>query len=296
MRIISWALASSVVLLACSAPAPTKITQRAGTTNDDRSGTLERPSSGDDPTPIQGDDLEPPETNTPPEPKDPPPVVQGDADGDGIADNEDCDPSSSAVQGTKLVFDDLATQKNLFAPADGFPTASWAYDGAAYRQVRMADAGDVSFVVGDKAVGDAVLEVSSASTEISTTITPVLRQVLVLLGASITEGKLSAVGCGVEVVGGEAVTQKTSVVRLEGPPAAVVTTPILRADRVAVQVNEVFSIKARLAKGTLTCEVTNGGKTTMASATNLQNLTGAVGFYTRQTKTLFKQARFCKLK
>jgi len=265
---------------------PTQTTRRAGTNN----GSSSRDATGttdDELTPTESE----PEDATMPTPTPGAP----DGDGDGIPDATDCDPASAAVVGTKLLEDDLATDKGYFGAPEGFPQASWAYDSVVYRQTRVVDAADTSVFLGDATIGDVIAEVRTASTEVAA-ITPRLRQMFIVVGATVSGGQLSALGCGIEVVQGEATEQKTSVVRLTGAPGAVATTPLQRVARAAVQIDEELSIKARLAKGTLTCEVTNGGVTTTATASGLGTPTGSVGLFTRQTKALFKQARICKLK
>lgn len=282
----------AVTTLACSAPEPTHTTRRAGSSSKSPSKGTNGTSSGEA-TPSTDDDTDDPASTTDPDPTPTPPT---DTDGDGIPDADDCDPTSAAIAGTKLLDDDLTTDKGFFAAADGFSQGSWMHDGTAYRQTRLADAADVAVFVKTPSIGDVIVEIRSASTEVSGAITPRLRQDFVVLGTSVTGGQLSAVGCGVEVVQGEATEQKTSVVRFTGTPSAVTTTPLQRVNRAALQANEEFSIKARLAQGTLTCAVTNGGVTTTATASGLGNLKGAVGFFTRQTKAFFKQARICQLK
>ena len=281
------ALACSALSTACSAPVPTQTTRRAGqngaSPSRDRTGTTEDEMTPADEEPDDG------ATDTMPDPTPP------DEDGDGIPDATDCDPASAAVVGTRLLDDDLATDKGYFGAPEGFPLASWAHDGAVYRQTRVVDAADTSFFLKDATIGDVTFEVVTASTEVAA-ITPRLRQMFIVVGATVAGGQLSALGCGIEVVEGQSPEQKTSVVRLTGAPNAVATTPLERVNRAAVQVNEQLSIKARLAQGTLTCDVTNGGVTTTATASGLGAMTGSVGFFTRQTKALFKQARICKLK
>ena len=284
---VALALALSFAeLTACSAPVPTQTTRRAGTNN----GSSSRDTTGTTDDELTPTESEPEDATVPtPTPGEP------DGDGDGIPDATDCDPASAAVVGTKLLEDDLATDKGYFGAPEGFPQASWAYDAVVYRQTRVVDAADTSVFLNDATIGDVIAEVRTASTEVAA-ITPRLRQMFIVLGATVSGGQLSALGCGIEVVQGEATEQKTSVVRLTGAPGAVATTPLQRVARAAVQIDEELSIKARLAKGTLTCEVTNGGVTTTATASGLGTPTGSVGFFTRQTKALFKQARICKLK
>jgi hypothetical protein len=256
---------------------------------------------GDDDTPTQaggdGDDRDGGADIPEPGPNPPPAPPPADGDNDGAPDTDDCDPLSPAL-GARLLEDDLTTDKGLFTAVDGFPQASWSYDGTAYRQGRLLDASDATVFVKDPAIGDVFVEVRAASTEISSNITPRLRQMFILLGTKVIGGELSAIGCGVEVVQGGTVEQKTSVVRLAGPPGSVTTTPLARVDRAPLQVNEEFSMRARLVRGTLTCEVTQGAMatTTTATASGIGTVTGSVGLFTRQTKALFKKARICRAK
>ncbi|MCA9584887.1 MAG: hypothetical protein KC657_05985 [Myxococcales bacterium] len=217
-----------------------------------------------------------------------------DQDGDGVADDQDCDPVNANV-GARLVQDDLSVARGHFSAADGFPAVSWEHSGNAYRQIRLDAGSDLSFFVRDGAVSNVSFEVTAASTEVSGAITPKLRQMFIVVGASSQQGQLLAHGCGVEVVEGETPEQKTSVVRLSGPTGAVTTTPLDRVARPALQANEEFGMRATLEGGKLTCVITQNGQTTTAQA-NVGALTGSVGMFTRQTKALFKNARVCKLK
>lgn len=276
----------SLALVACSTPEATRTTRKPTPGQRERGQT-----STDDLTESELEDdpiLEDP---------DPSPLGPVDSDGDGVIDEEDCEPSSPSV-GMRLLQDPLATDKGFFASADGFPATSWTYDGA-YRQARIADAADTSLFVGQPSVEDVLVEIRSASTEISNAYTPTLRQIFVLLGATVTGGQLGALGCGVEVDSTQSPQQKTSVVRLAGPPANVATTLLDQGTRPALQVNQEFRIEARLSKGTLTCRVTQDvdgvATTTTATASGLGAVKGAVGLFTRQSKALFKQARICEL-
>jgi hypothetical protein len=277
-------VAIAILAFRCAAPTPTKTkpaprpANSGPSDNGNGSGDLD---DGTDPSPTPA-----PTSSTPASP--------GDRDGDGVTDAEDCDPVSAAIVGTKLLEDDLATEKGLFTAADGFLQPSWTYDGAAYRQGRLVDEGDVSVFNRDAAIEDVKVDIRVASTEVGT-FTPKLRQMFVVLGTTVAAGQLAAIGCGVEVVGGETNEQKTSIVRLAGPATAVTTTVLQRVNRAALQANEEFGISARLQKGTLTCEVAQAATTT-AMATGLGPVRGAVGYFTRQTKGLFKKARICKLK
>ncbi|MBX3227880.1 MAG: hypothetical protein KIT84_22995 [Labilithrix sp.] len=216
-----------------------------------------------------------------------------DRDKDGVADDVDCEPDNAAVAGTRLLQDDLLTDKGFFARADGFP-ASWVYN-AGYVQGRLAASPDQAVFTKDPNVADAIVEVQAASTEIGNLATPNHRQMFITFATSMTNGVLSAVGCGVEVDGSQTVTQKTSIVRLNGSPGGITATPVVRVDREAVQVNEVFTMKGTFKANKVTCEVTVRGVTTTATAT-VAPVSGSIGFYTNQTKALFKQAKICKLK
>lgn len=218
-----------------------------------------------------------------------------DTDGDGAPDDVDCDPASAAL-GRRIVEDPLALDQGLFGAPDGFPAESWSFD-AAYRQTRLADASDVSFYTSGSDVGDVQIEVRASSTEVGA-LTPRLRQIFILVGASTVGGTLTAHGCGIEVVEGQTPEQKTSIVKLEGATASVLTTALQRVTRPAVAVNEELAIKVRLEDGAMTCDVTQGGVppvTTTATANGLGALRGRIGLFTRQTKALFKSVRACNL-
>jgi hypothetical protein len=218
-----------------------------------------------------------------------------DSDGDGIADDVDCAPADPAIRGTRLLEDALSADTAKFSPAPGFVATNWTYAEDAYRQIRLGNASDATFFMGDSAIGDVDIEVSAASTDV-TTITPKLRQMFILVGATMTDGKLGAYGCGVEVVDGMSPTQRTSIVRLSGSPDAVGTTPIQRVPRNILKEGEGFSIRAQVASGTLKCTVSQGADVvTTAEATDLTNLTGSIGFFTRQTKAAFKNVKACKM-
>ncbi len=268
-----------------------------------RSGTEKRPntsSSADDSTAkaekTDGDSTTPAPDPDAKGPVGDPAALPVDTDKDGVPDSEDCDPASAAIAGTKLLDDDLSTDRGFFSTASGFPTTSWSFAGGSYRQARLADAADATLFTKDAAISDVTAEVTGASIEVGA-ITPRLRQMFILLGTAINGGVLSAVGCGIEVAQGEATEQKTSIVRLSGAATGVSTTPLQRVNRPAVQANELFKIKARLSGGTLTCEVTQGATpTTTTAVQNVGATVGSVGLFTRQTKALYKDARICKLK
>ena len=225
------------------------------------------------------------------------PVTMNDADKDGIADEKDCDSANPAI-GLKLIDDPLASDATLFAPAPGFPSESWSFADAAYRQTRLVDAGDATFFMGDQAVGDVDLEVRTASTEISSALGPTLRQMFVLVGAKMENGTMTAWGCGAEVVAGMTPTQRTSVVKLSGAPGSITTTAIQRTARTILKAGEDYAIKARVSGGKITCTVMQGTDLetlTTAEAIDQGEIKGSLGFYTRQTKAYFKNVKACKL-
>ena len=224
------------------------------------------------------------------------PVTMTDVDKDGIADDKDCDSTNAGI-GLRLVDDPLAADATLFAPANGFPTASWTFADSAYRQTRLADAGDATFFMGDPSVSDVDIEVRAASTEISSSLSS-LRQMFVLVGAKMENGSLTAWGCGAEVVAGMTPTQRTSVVKLSGAPGAITTTPIQRTARTILKAGEDYAIKAHVSGGKITCTVMQGqdlDTLTVAEAADQGEIKGSLGFYTRQTKAYFKNVKACKL-
>jgi hypothetical protein len=219
-----------------------------------------------------------------------------DLDGDGVPNAEDCDPNSKTLK-RRIVEDTLGSEKGFFTVPAGFPAASWTFEGAAaYRQMRLADAADVSFFSKESDIGDVQIEVQTASTEYSNAFAPRLRQIFVLVGGVSVDGTLSAAGCGIEVVQGEMPEQKSSIVKLTGTTTSMTTTVLQRVTRPAVQSNEDLVIKLRLEDGAMVCDVSQAGMVlTTATANNLGALKGSVGFFTRQTKALFKNLRVCSL-
>jgi hypothetical protein len=283
-----WLAALSAALVACGGPnldPPRKNYDSARPPS-----SASRDGAGDD---ADGDDpLDTTETPAADPPASAP--TAADADLDGVPDDQDCDAKDASL-GARLLDEALATDGARFAPATGFPTASWAYGDGAYRQSRLVAGGDATFFAGAAAIGDVDVTVDAASTEVTSAIAPRLRQLFVLVGASSAAGAFSAYGCGAEVVQGLAPEQRTSVVKLSGSPSSIATTPIARAERAVLQANEGFSIRARLHAGTLTCTVTQGGSVvTTAEADGLGAPTGAVGFFTSQTKAAFTRARICE--
>jgi hypothetical protein len=230
-----------------------------------------------------------------------PTPVPGDDDGDGIPNADDCDPSSTTLR-KRIVEDALSTDNGLFAAPSGFPAASWSFDGAAaaYRQTRLLDGVDLSAYAKDSELTDVQIDVTAASTEVSTAFTPRLRQIFVVVGAVSNAGSFSGVGCGIEVVQGETPEQRTTIVKLSGSAASVVSTAVHRVSRPAVQVNEEFMMKVRFENGAMVCDVTQpkapGGAITTQATASIGALKGSVGLYTRQTKALFKNIRVCAVK
>ncbi|HEY8074547.1 MAG TPA: hypothetical protein VIF62_10560 [Labilithrix sp.] len=281
MRPLAIAIASLVLAACSSAPVGgvdyTKAPPARGgddsATGDDAGAT--DPGAGDDTS----------ATVNPP----PPPVA------DSGTTAPPCDPMNPSM-GTKLLVDALDADRGLLAAIPGFPSASWSYSSGALHQTRLADAADATWISHDVSVDAVDVTVTAASTEISNSITPVLRQMFVLVGATVTGTTMHAYGCGAEVVDGLSPTQRTSVVELSGSAGSVTTTAMTRTARQALQVNETFTIHAHLAPGgALTCTLTQAEGTTTASATIAGGAKGSVGLFTRQTKSSFATAKFCAL-
>ena len=255
------------------------------------------PAATKDPSSDEVDTTTPPASSPTPEappPEEAKPTPEPDADADGVPDARDCEPQNAAVVGTRLIDDALAVDAAIFAPATGFP-ASWAYATEAYRQERLVNGADATLFKKNTLLADVDITAGSTSTEITSTISPRLRQMFVLVGAR-TEGDVfTAYRCGAEVVQGMSPEQQTSVVKLTGKPDAIVTTPIQRTAHNVLLETE-FSIRAQVKGGKITCTVSQGaGVVTTAEASGLADATGAIGFYTRQTKAAFKNVKACKL-
>ena len=266
---------------------------------------------GDDGTtlPPRGDDGAGAETKQDTSPQEPiigpeeevAPPAEPDGDGDGIPDSMDCEPENKDVAGIRLLDETLSTDAQKFAPVDGFPAESWTYAEEAYRQVRLVDEADASLFTLDKEIGDVDLEVRAAPGEYSNALTPLsarLRQVLVLVGARVEGETFSAYGCGPEVVG-TSPDRVTSIVKLTGAPGkAIATTVIKRTPRMTLQANEPYSMRAQVKGGKLTCTVAQGeggDAITTVEADGITDLKGSLGFFTRQTKAAFFNAKACKL-
>lgn len=220
---------------------------------------------------------------------------QADGDGDGYGDACDCDPADGAVAAYLVVEDALDADRGLLSAAPGFPAASWSYQDGAYRQTRLAnDADDVS-LLDTEPLTDVLVTATAASTEITDFDAQDLRQLLLVARAEAKADDFDALACGIEVAEGLTPTQKTSALRLAGPPANLATTVDERTDRTAVQVDEEFRIEMELRGGSMTCRVTLGnGEVSTARATGLPVRAGALGLHTRETKALYKSLRVCR--
>jgi hypothetical protein len=222
-------------------------------------------------------------------------VDQADDDDDGHGNACDCDAGDPLLAADLVVQNALAADTGLFAPAAGFAGASWAYQSGALRQNRLVnDGSDVAFLAGDVPLGDVMIELTAASTEIADFDTQDHRQVGILARAQSAAGSFSSVACAIEIVEGQTPTQKTSSLKLGGAPPALTTTVYQRSDRAALTPNEEFYMRMVLRDGTMTCTVLlDGTVKSTATATGLGAGTGRVGLLTRETKALFKTLRVC---
>jgi hypothetical protein len=221
-------------------------------------------------------------------------VPATDSDLDGAPDALDCDPASSAL-GFRVAEDDLATAKGLLKGAPGFDANAWIHSAGAYRQQMLRDAGDASFFNAPDLDG-VLVEVKAASTAISTSFYPKLRQNFVVVGATSSVNDFSAYGCGVEVVEGAYSELKASVVKLTGSPANVYTSPLKRADRDPLNIDEEFTIRVKVSGGNITCTVLQAKREITVVAQGVGTVRGAVGFFTRQNKARYSNARVCVVK
>jgi hypothetical protein len=220
---------------------------------------------------------------------------QADADQDGIGDACDCMPADAQIAAYLVAAEDLATEKQTFAPATGFDATNWSYGDGAYRQSRLAiGATDATFLQGQTALEDVFVEVRSSSTEIANLGAANHREIVLLAGASSTATTFAASGCGVEVVDGLTPTQKVSVLTFGGSPAAVTTTATTRVDRTPVQAGEEFTLRMVRRAGQMTCTLTVGDGGTFSASGSGVGGPGSVGFLTRETKALFKNVKICR--
>ncbi len=220
---------------------------------------------------------------------------QADTDADTYGDECDCDPGDATEAADLVVEDSLATAGTRFTPATGFAAASWSYTTGAYRQTRLVnDGSDASFYSGTENLTDVIIEATVASTAIQGFDATDLRQLMFIARAESSAAKFAGAACGIEVVEGLTPTQKTTTMTMGGIPAAVTGSPINRTNRASIVENEEIKMRMMLKGGDMTCTVTlDGTDVTTATATNVAQTAGKVGFYTRETKALFKNLKIC---
>ena len=303
---------ASVLLFAACGPAPT-----AGPDAEEEIDARPRPDSAvpqidapeGPPGDQDGDDIADSEDNCPESAN----GDQADGDDDGFGNVCDCDPVDPDVIGWRVFSDPMSTDSGQFSSPVGFDSANWMYGpddnatapdtGSAYRQTRLADeANDASFYFGNTLLDHVRVDLRAASTAI--TILPSgqnFRQIFIVARGIDTGSTFRGQGCGIEVVDGLSPTQKTTTATFGGTPSEVTSTIRMRTNRRAVQVDEEFELHMVLSGGTMTCTAnlfTFGAatpETTTASASGLAVEEGAVGFFTRETKALFKNVRICRL-
>jgi hypothetical protein len=258
--------------------------------------------------------------------------VAGDQDGDDVPDGDDncpesangdqldddldnfgnvcdCDPNQASIVGYRVFVDSMTSDSGMFDSPVGFMGANWSFGpdvngvapdtGTAYRQTRLESGGeDASFFFGNTLLENVRIDARVASTAIQDT-PPNLRQIFLIARAASTGSTFRAQACGIEVVDALTPTQRTSTITLEGSPAAVSSTVRMRTPRRAVQVDEELELHMILEGGDMTCTANlfgaPGNETTTATASGLTSGEGAVGFYTRETRALFKNLRICEL-
>lgn len=222
-------------------------------------------------------------------------VNQLDGDNDTYGDACDCDPADSTVAAYLVANDSLDADRGLFAAASGFAADSWSYFGGGLRQSNLAnDAEDAVLFTRVADLNDVLVDVRVASTAITNFDNNDLRQLFVLVGAQSSPQAFSSYACGIEVVEGLAPTQKTTAATLGGTPTQVETSAVQRVDRSLVVENEELDLRLSLENGVLTCTtVLDGNEVTEARAINVPPGQGVVGFYTRETRALFKDVRIC---
>jgi hypothetical protein len=180
-----------------------------------------------------------------------------------------------------------------FAPPQGFP-ANWSYDGATYKQTKSRNGVDVSVLGESESVSEVEVKVDVESSSPNSD-TPKRQQNLIVVGATMTNGVFKGIGCGVELLSGTSMNELTSVVRVEGPPDAVVTTPLDVVKREQIKIDETFTMTAKLQGGTLTCTALIRNVPSVASASNLGIAAGSIALYTRQNVALFENISVCRL-
>lgn len=213
-----------------------------------------------------------------------------DSDFDGVPDQADCDPADSNI-GARVVEDDLAEAKGLLHAAGGFDDTAWVHANGAFRQMQLRDRADISLFAPTD-LENVVIDVQAATTEIGT-FNPKLRQNFVVVGASSHGGDFFGYGCGVEVVEGSSNELKASIVGLSGNPYAITTSPIKRADREPLLVDEDYAIRVRIQGGNIACTITQKGHEMTVAAVGVGPVRGSVGLLTRQSKARFSNARIC---
>lgn len=221
---------------------------------------------------------------------------QDDSDNDTIGSACDCDPDDDAVASYRIIDDALSSDKGLLEVPNGFAAGNWSFATSAYRQTRLVnDSSDASLFVADHPIADVTIEAVSASTEFADFDTNDLRQIVFLARADISAKVFDAVGCGIEVVEGLSPTQKSSVLTFSGSPNAINMSAVKRTSRAAVQANEEFRMKMELSGKEMTCTVTLDGTDVTVATGQVPEGAGAIGFFTRETKALFKSVRVCEL-
>ena len=221
---------------------------------------------------------------------------QDDSDSDTIGSACDCDPDDGELAAYRIVEDDLAADRGLLEVPNGFAAGNWSFATSAYRQTRLVNnSSDASLFNADHAIANVMIEAVSASTEFADFGTDDLRQIVFLARADISDKVFDAVGCGIEVVEGLTPTQKSSVLTFTGSPSAINMKAVTRTNRAAVQANEEFRMRMELSGKEMTCTVTLDGTDVTVATGQVPEGAGAVGFYTRETKALFKSVRVCEL-
>lgn len=214
-----------------------------------------------------------------------------DLDRDGVPDTEDCDPQSSAL-GERLLEDDLGAAAGAVEPPRGFSDGAWRHTGQRYEQRYVRDDGDLSLFT-PRSNGDGLEISTSAAITRTGSFSFTERQVFVVVGArDAGDRSFSAYGCGVEVIDGY---RKASIVKLSGDPEAIRTTAIKRERRDGLEEGEYFDVEVRAASGSLRCTIRQRESSTTIVATDIGDVAGYAGLFTRQAAAAFKDARICRV-
>jgi hypothetical protein len=218
---------------------------------------------------------------------------QEDGDGDGYGDACDCDPASADVAAETFVESALSDDSGVFAPASGFEPGNWSFANERYEQLVLTKGlTNASVVQGSGNLDNVRIDVVASSTAIQNTADD-LRQLMLLVGASSAGGQFSAIGCGAEVVAGEAVPQKAGIVSLSGAPgASLARTALQVVDRPLLPVNKELELSLDLKDGNLSCTVVQDGTPYTATASGV-SAKGSIGLFTRETRAYFKSFRAC---